>query len=115
MTVIGACSSEGLVGVALASPFDTLNAFAAVFALLMIWPVARRLGAAWALYIVLIVVPPIFAGGALSLGRMTSTLFPIFLALAAILPSRSVPGWAVAFAILQGLCAAMFYTWRELF
>ena len=81
----------------------------------MIWPVARRLGAAWALYILLIVVPPIFAGGALSLGRMTSTLFPIFLALGAILPSRSVPGWAVAFAILQGLCAAMFYTWRELF
>ena len=106
---------EGLVGVALASPFDMLNALAALFALLMIWPVARRLGAAWALYIVLIVVPPIFAGGALSLGRMTSTLFPIFLALAAILPSRSVPGWAVAFAILQGLCAAMFYTWRELF
>ena len=106
---------EGLVGVALASPFDMLNALAAAFALLMIWPVARRLGAAWALYIVVIVVPPIFAGGALSLGRMTSTLFPMFLALAAILPSRSVPAWAVAFAILQGLCTALFFTWRELF
>ena len=106
---------EGLVDVALASPFSVLNTLGAAFALLMVWPVARRVGAAWALYIVLIVVPPIFAGGALSLGRMTSTLFPIFLALAAILPSRTGPGWAVAFAILQGLCAAMFYTWRELF
>jgi hypothetical protein len=106
---------EGLVDVALASPFNMLNTLAAAFALLMIWPVARRLGGAWALYIVVILVPPMFAGGALSLGRMTSTLFPLFLALAAILPSRSVPSWAAAFAILQGLCAALFFTWRELF
>ena len=92
-----------------------LNTLAAGFALLMIWPVARRVGVAWAVYIVVILVPPMFAGGALSLGRMTSTLFPIFLALAAMLPSRALPSWAVAFALLQGLCAALFFTWRELF
>ncbi len=106
---------EGLVGVAIASPFNMLNTLAAGFALLMIWPVARRVGVAWAVYIVVILVPPMFAGGALSLGRMTSTLFPIFLALAAMLPSRALPSWAVAFALLQGLCAALFFTWRELF
>jgi hypothetical protein len=106
---------KGLMDVAMASPFNFLNTIAAVFALLMLWPVARRLGLAWALYIVVILVPPIFAGGALSLGRVTSTLFPMFLALAAIVPSRTVPAVATAFAIGQGLCTALFFTWRELF
>jgi hypothetical protein len=49
------------------------------------------------------------------MGRLTSTLFPLFLALAAILPSRAVPSWAAAFGVLQGLGAALFFTWRELF
>jgi hypothetical protein len=107
--------SEGIVRLATSSPFNLLNALGAAFALVMIWPVARRIGAAWALYIAVSVIPPMFAGGALSLGRMTSTLFPVFLALAAILPPRAVPPWVAAFAILQGLCAALFFTWRELF
>jgi hypothetical protein len=106
---------DGVIQVAMASPFNLLNTLGAAFALLMIWPVARRVGVAWALYVIVILVPPIFAGGALSLGRVTSTLFPIFLALAAILPSRAVPSWAAAFAIVQGLGAALFFTWHELF
>ena len=107
--------TEGLVRVATASPFDLLNVLGATFALVMIWPVARRIGAAWAVYVAVSVIPPMFAGGALSLGRLTSTLFPVFLALATILPPRTVSSWAVAFGVLQGLCAALFFTWRELF
>jgi len=60
-------------------------------------------------------LPPLIAGGLLSMGRLTSTLFPLFLALAAILPARAVPGWAAAFGIGQGFCAALFFTWRALF
>lgn len=106
---------DGIVSVAFDYPYDTLNSLAAAFAVVMVWPIARRVGAPWAIFTVAAIVPPILAGGSLSLGRMTSTLFPIFLALAAILPPRAIPMWAAAFAIMQGLCAALFFTWRELY
>ena len=112
---LGWLADEGIVQVATNIPFDVLNTAGAAFAVLMLWPVFRRVGPVWALYVAVTIVPPMFAGGALSLARLSSTLFPVFLALAAILPSRAVPSWAAAFAILQGLCAALFFTWRELF
>ncbi len=108
-------NEEGIVGLAASRPFDVLNSLAAAFSLLMVWPVFHRIGGPWALYVAITIVPPILAGGALSLGRLTSTLFPLFLALAAILPSRAVPSWAAGFAVLQGFCAALFFTWRDLF
>jgi hypothetical protein len=110
-----ALSTEGFVALAQYSPFDMLNALGLLFALVLIWPVYRRIGVAWALYVLVSVAAPLFAGGVLSMGRLTSTLFPLFLALAAILPPRAVPGWAAAFAMLQGLCAALFFTWRQLY
>jgi hypothetical protein len=112
---LGWVSDEGIVQVATNIPFDVLNTAGAAFALLMVWPVFRRVGAIWAVYVLITVVPPILAGGALSLARLSSTIFPLFLALAAILPSRAVPSWVTAFAIVQGFCAALFFTWRELF
>ena len=75
----------------------------------------RRLGAAWGVFVLLNLVPPLFAGGVLSMGRLTSTLFPLFLALAVIIPRRAAPAWSAAFGVAQGLCAALFFTWRELF
>ena len=108
-------TTEGLMAVTRGVPFDTLNTAAVLFALAMLWPVARRLGAPYAAFIVVNVAPPVFAGGALSMGRITSTLFPLFIALAAMLPRRSVPAWAAAFGVMQGLIAALFFTWRELF
>ena len=108
-------TDEGIIQVATNIPFDVLNTAGAAFAVVMLWPVARRIGIVWAIYVAATIIPPMFAGGALSLARLSSTLFPVFLALAAILPSRAVPSWATAFAILQGLCAALFFTWRELF
>jgi hypothetical protein len=81
----------------------------------MIWPVYRRIGGPWAAYVLVSVAAPVLAGGVLSMGRLTSSLFPLFLALAAILPSRAVSGWAAAFAMLQALCAALFFTWRQLY
>lgn len=107
--------TEGLVDLAQRLPFDTLNALGLLFALAMLWPVYRRIGGAWAVYVLVSVAAPLLAGGVLSMGRLTSTLFPLFLALAAVLPSRTVPAWAAAFAMLQGLCAALFFTWRQLY
>jgi hypothetical protein len=51
----------------------------------------------------------------MSIGRMTSVLFPVFLWLAAAIPLRHHTGWIVAFAVLQGLVAALFFTWRPVF
>lgn len=107
--------NEGLLRVFAGVPYDTLNALALVFVVLMLWPVTRRLGAAWAVFVLLNIVPPFLAGGVLSMGRITATLFPVFFGLAAVLPRRAVMPVATAFAIGQGLATALFYTWRPLF
>jgi hypothetical protein len=106
---------EGLLTVVQNVPYDTLNSLGLIFALAMLWPVARRLGLAFALFIVINVVPPMLAGGVLSMGRLTATLFPIFIALAAVVPPRAVPALVTVFAIGEGLAAALFFTWRPLF
>jgi hypothetical protein len=108
-------TTEGFMMVSQGVPFDVLNTLAVLFAIALLVPVFRRLGLAYGLFVLLNLVPPIFAGGALSMGRISSTLFPIFIALAARLPKQSVPAWAAAFAMFQGLVAALFFTWRELF
>ena len=108
-------TTEGFLQVSQGVPFDVLNTFAVLFAIALLIPVFRRLGVAYGLFVLLNLVPPIFAGGALSMGRISSTLFPLFIALAVVLPRQAVPAWAAAFAMGQGLVAALFFTWRELF
>jgi hypothetical protein len=105
----------GLYDYTLAAPGEAMNAAAALFALVAIVPVARRFGLAAGLVIALYIVPPLMAGGVLSMGRFTSVLFPIFLWLAAVIPARQRPAWTIAFAIGQGLAAAMFFAWRPVF
>jgi hypothetical protein len=97
------------------NPYNALNAVGVIFALVMAYPVFRKVGLAWGVFVLINLLPPLAAGGLLSMGRLTSTLFPLFLGLAAIIPPRAVPGWAVAFGIGQGFCAALFFTWRALF
>jgi hypothetical protein len=97
------------------NPANTLNALGVLFALALTYPVFRRLGPAFGLFVLVNLVPPLFAGGLLSMGRLTATLFPLFLALASLLPPRTVPAWTAAFGIGQGLCAILFFTWRDLY
>jgi Mannosyltransferase (PIG-V) len=111
----GWITDEGLVHVVEGVPFDTLNSLGLIFALVMVWPVLRKAGPALALFVLINVVPPMLAGGVLSLGRLSSTLFPAFIALAAIAPPRVTLALVTAFAIGQGLAAAIFFTWRPLF
>ncbi len=108
-------SGSGLLQLAAAYPFQALNTLGLAFALGLAWPVWRKLGPAWAGYVLLNVLAPLAAGGVLSMGRVTATLFPLFLALAAVLSTRAAAGWAAMFALGQGLAAALFFTWRELF
>lgn len=97
------------------NPIAALNSLGLIFAVALLWPTVRRLGLAWGVFVVLTLAGPLLAGGVLSLGRLTSTLFPLFLALALVLPRRAVPACATAFALLQGLAAALFFTWRDLY
>jgi hypothetical protein len=106
---------EGLLRVVANVPYDTLNALGLIFALALLWPVFRRLGTAWGLFVVVNVLPPLLAGGVLSMGRLSSTLFPSFLALAVVLPRRTVLPVVLAFALGQALVAILFFTWRPLF
>jgi hypothetical protein len=108
-------TTEGLMAVFQGVPYDTINTLAAIFALALLWSVFRRLGAAYATFVLVNLLPPIFAGGALSMGRVTATLFPLFIALAASVRPTAVSGWAAGFGLLQGFVAAIFFTWRELF
>ena len=111
----GWLTDEGLLHVVEGVPYDTLNSLGLIFALLMMWPVVRRLGPSYALFVLVNIGPPLFAGGVLSMGRMTSTMFPLFLALAAMAPPRAVTPLVTGFAVGQGLAAALFFTWRPLF
>ena len=97
------------------SPYDLLNVLGAAFVLAAVWPVWRRFGIAFAAFIAINILPPLTTGGFLSAGRLSSVLFPAFVWLAAAVPARRRTAWIVSFAMLQTLCAALFYTWRPLF
>jgi hypothetical protein len=58
---------------------------------------------------------PLMMGGLLSMGRVTSVLFPTFLWLGVVVPPRHRLGWLVAFAMAQALAAIVFFTWRPLY
>jgi Mannosyltransferase (PIG-V) len=106
--------SQGLLRAAAARPIDTLDAMSLVFAGAMVIPVVRHVGVAWAVFVLINIVPPLVAGGLMSMGRITSTLFPMYIALAAVIPMRTVPAWTTGFALLQGLVAVLFFTWRHM-
>lgn len=93
---------------------DLINLLPIAFALAAIVPIYRRLGAPYAAMIVVNVIPPVLVGGVLSMGRITATLFPLFLWLGASVPRRRRTAWLIAFAMMQALFAVAFYTWRPL-
>ena len=95
-------------------PIAALNAMAAVLACTLMWPVTRRLGPEYGLFMLLYVGPPLLFGGFLSVGRATSLLFPMFLYLALVLADRRRQTLVSGFACLQGLAAVLFFTWHRL-
>ena len=108
-------ADEGLLAYLRGLPAEAVQVVALVFSLGLVWPVGRRIGPAYALFMLANLVPPIVQGGVLSLGRFTATLFPQFLALALMIPPERRTGWIIAFAIAQGLVATVFFTWRPLY
>ena len=104
----------GLVRYLFDQPIDTLNTAAALLALGLVWPISRRLGLAYGALVAVMVLPPLLMGGATSIGRMTSVLFPIFIWLAERTERHRTP-ILILFATLQGFAAVLFFTWRELY
>jgi len=108
-------ANTGLSGYVGAPGYDVLNALGALFGLATMYPVARRLGVAYALFMAINLLPAMANGGLLSTGRFSSVLFPSFIWLASAAPSSHRPAWIASFAALQAYNAALFYTWRPLF
>ena len=106
-------SERGVVEYTTAQPIETLNAVAAILACALIWPITRRLGPEYGLFMILNVAPPLIFGGFLSMGRVTCLLFPMFMYLALVLADRQRQALAVGFACVQGLAAVLFFTWHQ--
>jgi hypothetical protein len=105
----------GLGGYVSTAAYDILNAVGALFALVTMWPVARRVGPAYAVFMLINIVPALATGGLLSAGRLSAVLFPAFIWLADALPPTHRAAWIATSAALQAFNAALFYTWRPLF
>ncbi len=86
---IGFISTYGLYGYASTQTLDFFYLLAVLFALGAVWPVYRRFGIAYAAMLVVNVLPPMAAGGLLSMGRVTSILFPAFMWMGAAVPAAS--------------------------
>ena len=110
-----AISESGLYQYSHSQPVELLYIVSLVACLATLWPVARRLGWAYAVLILITVVPPLFAGGFLSMGRITSTLFPVFVYLGWRLSPERQSQVALFCMALQGALAALFFSWRPVF
>lgn len=106
---------EGLYVYSSQASTDFVNALGALFVLISVYPVARRFGLAYALFILINLLPPMAAGGMLSIGRVSSVLFPAFVWFASAVPERHRAGWLASFMAFQAFGASLFYTWRELY
>lgn len=107
-------SHEGPLTYWATRPIEALNALALLFAAALAPIVWRRLGAAATLFVVVNLVPPLLAGGLMSFGRVTATMFPLFVALSLVVPRRHHALWVGGLALLQALAATLFFTWRPL-
>lgn len=112
---VGYIMDNGLYDYASSQALDMFYLASVLFILSAVWPVYRRFGLPYAALLLVNLIPPMLAGGLLSIGRVTSTLFPAFLWLAAVVPARHRTAWVVVFALLQGFAAVLFFTWRPLF
>lgn len=108
-------AAQGFYSYSTNQPIELLNATFVFAAAAMAVPITRRFGIAYSVFLLVMIAPPILRGGFLSLGRLTSTLFPLFLYLGWRL--RGTPRAAVilAFAGFQALLAVLFFTWRPFF
>jgi Mannosyltransferase (PIG-V) len=108
-------ATQGFYTYSISQPIELVNATFVLVALALAVPITKRFGVAYGAFLLLMVGPPLFRGGFLSLGRLTSTLFPLFLYLGWRLRGTPLAVVAMAFAGFQALLAVVFFTWRPFF
>ncbi len=108
-------AANGWYNYASTQTIDLFYLLSVLLSLAAVWPVYRRFGVAFAALILITILPPMSAGGLLSMGRVTSILFPVFLWMGGAIPATHRHAWIALFALLQGFVAVMFFTWRPLF
>lgn len=105
----------GLHGYLVGHAVEILNMLATFLVVGVSWPIGRRFGWAWSAFLLVTVLPPLFMGGFLSMGRVTSTLFPVFIYLG----WRVRPAWRPHVMLagfgLQVALAVMHFTWRQVY
>ncbi|BCS32892.1 hypothetical protein TBR22_A21160 [Luteitalea sp. TBR-22] len=94
---------------------ELLNMAATFLVIGVSWPVGRRLGWAWSAFLLVMVLPPLFMGGFLSMGRVTSTLFPMFIYLGWRLRGQVLQHVLLAGFGLQVALAVLHFTWRQVY
>jgi hypothetical protein len=107
--------SLGLYGYSVEYTIELFNMAATSLVLAVSWPVGRRYGWPYALFLLVTVVPPLFMGGFLSMGRVTTTLFPVFIYLGARTPQWALPHVLLVTFGLQVALAVMHFTWRQVY
>jgi hypothetical protein len=112
---LGQIAEHGAVEYLETVPITILNGLAGALALLLLWPVTKTAGLPYTVFVLVNLVPAVASGGLMSVGRFTSTLYPLFFALAVSIREQHLPGWVVGFSVFQGLLAVLFFTWRPLF
>jgi len=112
---VGGIAQIGFNRYATLMGYELLHVLTFLLAVGVSIPIAWRLGLAYSMLIFLTLVPPLLAGGWLSMARLTATLFPVYIYLAVAMPARHRVGLIMMFALLQGLGASLFFTWRPFY
>jgi hypothetical protein len=112
--VAGRVADKGIGGYVSMAPYDALNLAAMTVALVLVIPIWRTFGVPYALFVCINVIPPLVSGGSMSMGRLSSTLFPLFLYLGLKSGPRSALWLMFAFGAFQAFLAVLFYTWRPM-
>jgi hypothetical protein len=90
------------------------NALALSVVVTALAPLTATLGAAYGVFVVGNIGPPLLRHGLLSMGRFCSVLFPVFAWLAMRVRGRARTRLIAAFAVGQAILAALFFTWHPI-
>jgi len=95
--------------------YEVLHVLAFLLAAGLSVPIAWRMGVSYTLLILITIIPPLLAGGWLSMARITVVLFPLYVFLGMVVPAKHQTGLIIAFSVMQALGAALFFTWRPFY
>jgi hypothetical protein len=108
-------AAYGLLSFVQLKPIDALNWLGLLFGIFSVWPVTRRLGLAFGLFVLMNILMPALSGGLVSIGRYSSVLFPSFIWLGAATPKPVRFVLVTLFALGQAMAAVWFFTWRAVY